>query len=106
MAPGWSTVVDGDHLISGRIHQAFHARGTFRMVVEDVRLDHLKVRGRALVSVYERPPRIVPGDPVSCILRVKAPRRLGNEGEFDHRRHLLRQGIVLADQSGTVAPSR
>ncbi len=96
MAPGWSTVADGNHHISGRIHDAFHARGTFRMVVEDARLDHLKVRGRALVSVYERPPRIVPGDTVSCILRVKAPRGLGNEGEFDYKGHLLSQGIVLA----------
>jgi competence protein ComEC len=96
MAPGWSTLADGDHHISGRIQEAFHARGTFRMVVEDVRLDHQRVRGSALVSVYERPPRIVPGDTVSCPLRVKAPRGFGNEGEFDYREHLLGQGIVLA----------
>ncbi|HOS98261.1 MAG TPA: ComEC/Rec2 family competence protein, partial [Deltaproteobacteria bacterium] len=103
MAPGWSSVADGDHHISGRVQESFHSRGTFHMVVEDVRLDHLRVRGRGLVSVYEHPPRILPGDTVTCIVRVKTPRGFGNEAEFDYKGHLLSQGIVL---SGSVRDGR
>ncbi len=96
LAPGWADVPEGRHLVEGVVENAGFSRGTYKIALEGVSVDHRKVRGSALITVYEHVAAIDPGSRIRAYMTVRPPRMYGNSGEFDYQEYLLTQGITLA----------
>lgn len=94
-SPGWTGLPDGEYLVQGRVAESGFVRGSFRITLDSVSVDGQRIQGRALISIYENVSDPGQGSVVEGRVRLKAPRPLGNEGEFDYRSYLLSQGITL-----------
>ena len=95
-APSWAEIPDGERLLRGAVAESGFHQGTFRVVLEDVLVDGLPVRGNALVKIYGRVTELAPESLFEGRVIVKRPRRNGNPGDFDYEKYLLGQGITLS----------
>ena len=104
IAPGWTDIPDGEYLVQGRVVESGFNRGAYRVTLDRVVVDGRTARGHALINVYENVSDLGQGSVIEGRVRLRAPRALGNEGEFDYRKYLLSQGITLKgyirDQTG------
>ncbi|HWR68746.1 MAG TPA: DNA internalization-related competence protein ComEC/Rec2, partial [Desulfomonilia bacterium] len=64
-------------------------------VLGNVRMGRMHLKGRALIRVYDKTPEIQRGSLVISKVRVRKPSGFGNAGEFDYKRYLLSQNIVM-----------
>lgn len=94
-SPGWTDLPDGEYQVQGRVTESGFVRGSFRITLDNVSVDGQRIRGRTLISIYENVSDPGKGSVVKGRVRLKAPRPLGNEGEFDYRSYLLSQRITL-----------
>ncbi len=94
-SPGWVDLPDGEYQVQGRVTESGFIRGSFRITLDNVAVDGKRTRGRALISIYENISDPGKGSVIEGRVRLKVPRPLGNEGEFDYRSYLLSQGITL-----------
>ena len=95
LAPQWADIDQGEHIIEGRVKDAGFYHGTFRMVLDDVILDHKKHRGHAQLHIYHNIGKLRSGCRIKAYTTIKRPRGFGNDGEFDYTEYLLEQGITL-----------
>ncbi|HPC47143.1 MAG TPA: ComEC/Rec2 family competence protein, partial [Deltaproteobacteria bacterium] len=104
LAPCWAGVPNGDHLVSGEVVSLEFEHGRCRAALGHVRVDGESLRGRVLVTLDEVPSDLGCGARVECTVKVRDPRGMGNQGEFDYKRHLLGKNVVMSGYVPRGAP--
>ena len=95
LAPSWVDIEEGLHNIDGVVFSSEYGEGTYRMILNNVKVDGRKVRGHAQLSVYRDVVCLAPGSVVGAVARFRAQMGLGNHDEFDYKQFLLSKGIVM-----------
>jgi|GEM_PF-432167 len=98
--------IEGEHMLEGRVISSGFVRGQLRIDLDGLRMEGKSYRGRARLNVYQAVSSETSGASmdlsyldrgrlINARVILKPPRPLGNEGEFDHARHLRAQGITM-----------
>lgn len=94
-SPGWTDLPDGEYLVQGRVVESGFIRGGYHVTLDQAAVDGRNIRGRVLLNAYENVSDLGKGSVIEGRVRLRAPRALGNEGDFDYRNYLLSQGVTL-----------
>jgi competence protein ComEC len=82
-----------DILVEGYIGSLPAGEGDVRFVLDDVHAAEASIPSRLLLTWYDAPQRLAPGERWRLVVRLKRRSGFANPGGFNYETHLFREGI-------------